>query len=1429
MNEDGSSKSLDVDPNIATSSENAEPSSSADGKDIDAALEKLLGSGGDLELVQSSSGEVRLVPKNLISKEQGECPKCKEIFETRSLLQRHQCPVLTLFNTTVAVTCPKCKATFVKRSLLERHRCPALLYPEMNQESSEPPTKETSLNSQDLSNNSRESENLEIGNNTPFSGNSEIIVSCKACKEDFTSLEDLQVHSESCQVITNTIVTDAKEHTKESEGENELSALNETSEFPVNLLPEQPENEESALSKMSPEMIELHSQILEDTAEISVIDTSDLENTPSSIRRSSRAAGKVNPILERLKKKSRASVEEQTPGTSSKNNAENEEQENKEQDSSVIVKRKRGRPPKIRPAESPGNSIKAIEKLKTESATPKRGRGRPKKRGPGRPRKYKIVESDVENSEEEYVDRTYRGAIGVESEENRNQRRSDRPRKLKILDSYDEESEEDDEEVKRSSTVKSESSRDKIEPNTSTHVGIVKRKRGRPRKIPIELHQEKEPNKIIENEDTTKSPGDKETIGNSQEKETIGNLENEDEGEMKSRDNEKEGSMSETQTKETPIKRKRGRPKKIRDSEQEMEKKTETLEGVRIKEEDGEKENRQSSSQLESGKGYEAWGENDDELGEQSDIEENSEERLSESFEIKVEGESVIRESSHKKESECWCEKCERSFSCLVALKKHKLTRIHKRGVNTSQNRKFICPVCGRGFMRIDHLRDHQVNHTGAMQHQCIICKKRFKFRSQLALHRNTDHTESELAEAMQRNPQFMMRGRYKGHHSPPGDAKYDPKYQPEIIESLEDKSPIFRCKVCNQVFSEARLFNRHIISHFPEKPFKCDICAKEFSRADTLRCHKKIHYGFSHGELGTFLCDTCGRQFKKVEQLKSHVKVHFDERTWRCEVCGKCFMDKYTLARHIIIHKSQKPWLCATCGRGFNRRAHLEAHEAQHTGKTLYNCEICQRGFSDQGNLGRHMLVHSQERPWSCSICGDTFKRKGNLDEHVLTHNIERRAVCTTCGARFTTKRYLRIHQLIHSGDRPHKCMVCNATFRQLSALITHKRIHTGDAPYKCTHCEKRFKYYDQWKAHEYGHSDAKPYKCMLCSATYRQAGSLRQHRKLVHGNQKGMVFLCTVCNKTFASTMSLERHMKKIHGAEASLQSLQAISHEAMTATTSGETPNIVQITNPQGAIETIELANLPEDGTTNYVHLLSGQTLANLQSEQVTMTNQSGVQLTDGQRIVQFVRSLDESGQVMEVAGENGQQVIHIDNMANIQNQEAVVSEADTVLQYDPNVPQETMVQITDAHAFVNAVSDSHTTQSITEALSSVAQVSPPPTDGQIQEVQTITVSADGETSYVVTIPQDLNTITNMEHQMVSNTSLVPIEVVPIETTVTTLETSEHSELVTMETQETIHELDPEDTDVITETLTHELPEEEVVETVSIATTYDTVPNV
>ena len=85
-----------------------------------------------------------------------------------------------------------------------------------------------------------------------------------------------------------------------------------------------------------------------------------------------------------------------------------------------------------------------------------------------------------------------------------------------------------------------------------------------------------------------------------------------------------------------------------------------------------------------------------------------------------------------------------------------------------------------------------------------------------------------------------------------------------------------FKCKQCNNTFSDAGSLTNHMRSHSNEKPFKCN------------------HWNYASSNVG---------------HLKSHSMRHSNVKPFKCYQCEYSFTDAGDLRNHILTHSGEKPF----------------------------------------------------------------------------------------------------------------------------------------------------------------------------------------------------------------------------------------------------------------------------------------------------------------------------------------------------------------------------------------------------------------------------------------------------------------------------------------------------------------------------------------
>uniref|UniRef100_A0A8C5SYB7 Zinc finger protein 646 n=1 Tax=Laticauda laticaudata TaxID=8630 RepID=A0A8C5SYB7_LATLA len=411
------------------------------------------------------------------------------------------------------------------------------------------------------------------------------------------------------------------------------------------------------------------------------------------------------------------------------------------------------------------------------------------------------------------------------------------------------------------------------------------------------------------------------------------------------------------------------------------------------------------------------------------------------------------------------------------------------------------------------------------------------------------------------------------------------------------------------------------------ERPFQCDVCGRSYKHAGSLINHKQTH------KTGLFHCSICQKQFYNLMALKNHNRTHFETKRYRCAECPKAFRLQKQLASHQRVHRDrrpepafhlvhqrplrakraskaemfplllapakqlpdpeERPYRCAQCGRSYRHAGSLLNHQKSHK-VGHFPCPLCSKAYPNLMSLKNHQRIHYEVKRHQCPDCGKAFKWQRQLQRHqrrphpcskiMPGQEIERtradcerdqgtnpgeapvgtlqnqprrkcfrnrasqknhscvrakkRLECSDCGKAYQASRdlmqHLRRHQAEEKGDSPkgklpedqlYKCHSCERTYRQPGSLLNHKKAHATGL-YHCPSCQRDFYNLLALKNHLHIHMDKRRHRCPHCGKAFRTAKRLATHTK-VHGRPEGEeTFSCPVCSKRFFHHLTFQQH---------------------------------------------------------------------------------------------------------------------------------------------------------------------------------------------------------------------------------------------------------------------------------------------------------------
>ncbi|XP_071359872.1 zinc finger protein 850-like [Trachinotus anak] len=516
----------------------------------------------------------------------------------------------------------------------------------------------------------------------------------------------------------------------------------------------------------------------------------------------------------------------------------------------------------------------------------------------------------------------------------------------------------------------------------------------------------------------------------------------------------------------------------------------------------------------------------------------------------------------------CFCHLCWTQFSDKQLLEEH-LKQVHE------SKKPFCCTQCGKRFMYLQKLKEHEAWHEGLKPYQCSRCDKGFQTSKGLENHMR-DHTGEKP----------------------------------------------FLCITCGKRFKQESTLRAHYVTHSGERPHLCSICGKRYARTEELKVHLRVHTGEK-----PYQCDECGKSFYYRQGFNNHKKTHnakpigptrrlgrprqlgrpgkskrpkkisqsalpdSDAEDLNSEPPGNRPHHQLGTENHTAENNDQTSMLNFghyTAISSWDQSPHTTEAEGQeaHCGPAggIVGFSALLRGTADQehfeescpaeqpswpsgassaptselglsshhphnitseemhlSKMAEEVVEHAEQRPetqgqhHSPASKGQTPKRPEAVDEpgsheqpqeklsvepkqNQGPRRPKKKYDCATCGKVFCHNSALKRHLVIHSGKRPFKCFICGRGFTQSGNLKTHMKVHRGELP--------------NWTlVQETSRPEETPvtvHVCGECGMDFPQKQQLEEHRE---SHKKP--YACSDCAKTFKNEYYFKLH-KRIHSGE-------------------------------------------------------------------------------------------------------------------------------------------------------------------------------------------------------------------------------------------------------------------------------------------------------
>ena len=296
-----------------------------------------------------------------------------------------------------------------------------------------------------------------------------------------------------------------------------------------------------------------------------------------------------------------------------------------------------------------------------------------------------------------------------------------------------------------------------------------------------------------------------------------------------------------------------------------------------------------------------------------------------------------------RKEAKHICGECGKRFTRLTYLRYHE-AKIH--GTGTVELKYYNCPQCEKVYHTKDHLKSHIKRIHDQERLQCDICSKLLSDRSTLNRHM-LYHGE----------PQFQCNECPEKFREP----RYLRRHQKVHTGELADENV---CEFCSKRFTSLHSLRNHQLMYHGDndEDVVCPDCGKSFKTARLLKTHQRVHTASYQAK--RYCCDFCGNEYKSTAALQSHVNtVHLGKlANFPCEICGKVFSRANTLRTHRKIHDGIKQFNCLYCNSAYGEKRNLMNHIAKnHPGMELKFKRVTPQGIAildEKNNLHNTSLI---------------------------------------------------------------------------------------------------------------------------------------------------------------------------------------------------------------------------------------------------------------------------------------------------------------------------------------------------------------------------------------------------------------------------------------------------------------------------------------
>ncbi|XP_075224471.1 uncharacterized protein LOC142326139 isoform X2 [Lycorma delicatula] len=204
----------------------------------------------------------------------------------------------------------------------------------------------------------------------------------------------------------------------------------------------------------------------------------------------------------------------------------------------------------------------------------------------------------------------------------------------------------------------------------------------------------------------------------------------------------------------------------------------------------------------------------------------------------------IVHMKGHDADNSFNCELCPNTFNNKAEFRR--LCNHH------SEARPWLCTVCGKGYPLKGTLKNHMKTHEPEKPFKCTECPKSFMKKQSFECHLKIHAGESPQFMCDQCSQSYFNVFALKRHY---------------LKHTSERK---FVCEVCHKAFWMKDALKVHMRTHSNIKLFPCLQCPKAFAHKHSLDAHLRTHL-----DVQPYSCNVCQKTFIHKYNLARHERQH--------------------------------------------------------------------------------------------------------------------------------------------------------------------------------------------------------------------------------------------------------------------------------------------------------------------------------------------------------------------------------------------------------------------------------------------------------------------------------------------------------------------------------------------------------------------------